>query len=181
MRTRSLVPLFLAVATASIARADDAAKVDNPQYGLWAKYKPGTSATLVADVDAGKKGKVRLELTRTLRSVTSGSLLVLGVTRASVNGVAQPAGRPVPQSIPAQVTAAEAHRTGTADVTAMGRTFACRVYEVTNPPGVDAPGTPANKATAYLSDDVPGGVVKLVATVAGGKTITFTLTATDVK
>ena len=161
-------------ATAAPPPATAPAKVDNPQFSLWAYCKPGTSVTLAGDVDNGPQGKVHLEVTQTLASVNADGAVVSEATRyltqgKTVNGPAHP------QPVPARADAGTVRPAGTADVQAMGRTFACRVYDLAPP----APG--GARATAYFSPDVPGGTVKLVLTGANGRSITFLITALDVK
>ena len=67
----------------------------------------------------------------------------------------------------------------------MGKTFKCKVFEGTGKPATPAPGAKANptalKGTIFISDDVPGGLVRLEAIGTDGKTETFILTAMDIK
>ncbi len=167
-----------ALAIAASAAGDPAATVDNPQYVLWAKCRPGASVTLSADIDLGPQGKVHLDVTQALKAVTPAGATLAKTVRATLAGVAQPAGPAVDQAVAARVPAAEARLTGTADVQAMGRAFACQVYDVSQPPA--ARGGAVTHATAYLNDAVPGGVVKLVADL-GGHPVTFVLSAVDTK
>jgi hypothetical protein len=82
---------------------------------------------------------------------------------------------------------------GEKDVQAMGKSFKCKAYEATRqpaptPPGVppaaaNAPGANAQgaKALVYISDQVPGGVVRLEATGQAGQNMVFILTGMDAK
>jgi hypothetical protein len=153
-----------------------AATVDNPQYGMWSTFKPGSSATMVGDIDAGAMGKVHLEVTQTLQSVTADAATLSQATRVTLAGQPQPARPPATQVVPAKQATEAMTQTGTADVQAMGRTFSCRVYEVGRSAGAGSP-----KGTAYVANGVPGGVVKLVLVGPNGKSLTFVLAATDVK
>ena len=173
-RVGLLLPALAATARAAAPSTAPAATVDNPQYAMWAPFKPGSSATMVGDVDAGPQGKVHLEVTQTLRSVTPDVVTLAQVTRVTMGGQVQPVTRPLVQMIPAKQARAEMVRAGSADAQAMGRTFTCRVYHV----GGGAAGPPG---TAYAADGVPGGVVKLVVNAPDGTPITFVLSATDVK
>jgi hypothetical protein len=67
---------------------------------------------------------------------------------------------------------------GTADVTAMGRSFRCRVFEGTaglGPCSGDGP------FTIYFCDEVPGGIVKYVGDGPGGDPMTLTAAALEVR
>jgi hypothetical protein len=171
-------------AAAPAARAGDAAggKVDSPRYAAWSKCKPGTSATLSADLTMGT-AKVHVEMTRTLVSVTPDAATVTVVTKASAMGHDNP-----PQSrtenVPAKEDASTVTDAGKADVTAMGKTYSCHVYQTTaSAAGVTGGrgAAPTGTAKMYFSDDVPGGLVKLEATGPTGAVIDFVLTAVDVK
>ena len=151
-----------------------AATVDNPQYALWSTFRPGSSATMAGDLDAGAMGKVHLEVTQTLQSVAPDAITLSQATRLTLSGQPQPARPPAKQVIPAKQAAADMTPAGTADVQALGKTFSCRVYDVGR-----AGGGP--KGTAYVASGVPGGVVKLVLVGPNGRSLTFVLSATDVK
>ena len=154
---------------------------DNPNYLVWAKFKPGSSCTVAADIRDGQD-YILIETTRTLVSVTADQVVVQTVTRAKRNGHEDPA-VPINQTITAKTDKDEIRETGRKDVDAMGKTFACRVWDSTPAkadPSAGHSSTPAPaeslKATIYVSDDVPGGVVRLEGQGPKGQSILFILT-----
>lgn len=182
VRAAHRLALSVILATTAAARADGPAAttapadtVANPQYDQWAKYKPGTAVTLVADTDAGGLGRVHLEVTQTLRSITPEAATLSHANRQMIDGRLQPAGRVTTQTIAARQPASAMRDVGSADVQAMGRAFKCRVCEMSQPGPVGQ-----THVTAYLSDEVPGGVVKLVVRSGKGTAITFLINAISV-
>ena len=150
--------------------------VDNPQYAAWARCRVGTSVTMVSDTDAGAAGQIHLEVTQVLKSVTADAVTLAHANKLTVGGKPQPGGPVTTQTIAAKVRPAEMKPIGNADVSAMGRSFTCHVYEAAQPGGRGAP-----PVTAYLNDGVAGGVVKLVVPMGKGMALTFVLTAADAK
>ncbi len=167
---------------ASTVRADD--MVDNPRYTAWAKFKPGSTNTLAADMDR-HGNKVHIEVKRTLISISDTEAVI--ETKAVVNVMDHDHEMPATQeTIKAKANAEDFKQTGEQSVDAMGKTFKCKVYEAAAKPDAtvdrkEVPGTnmQGKKATVYASDDVPGGVVKLETDEPAGKTLTFILTAMD--
>ena len=167
----------------SSVRADDTAV--NPKYTNWAKFKPGSSNTIAADADA-PQGKVHIEVTRTLVSVADDELVVSTKTVINImgNDREMPA---MKETIKAKEIKEDIKATGEQDVTALNKTFKCKVYEVTPKPDAEkntklVPGLEGRKTTVYINDDVPGGIVKLESVLKDGKTpITFVLTAMESK
>ena len=149
--------------------------IDNPQYALWAKYKPGSSATLTGDIDS-QMGKIHVEMTQTLSSITADKATVSSAETVTVMGQS----RTMPaqtHDVDAKEAKEEATQTGTKDVTAMGKTFPCKVFEETVKGGMGGGG----KITAYVNADVPGGVVQMDVPAPGGKTGSLVMTAMDAK
>ncbi len=179
---------FLGLAAAAPARAED---VDSPQYGAWAKFKPESSSTLAADIKMGAGNSFHIETTMTLKSVTAQQVEVEATGKVNIMGQDRTT-PPQTRTIPAKETKQDRKDLGEQDVQAMGKTFKCKVYEITgggasglapSPRGPAAGGANPNaKATLYVNDDVPGGVVKMdVSSGPGGQAMSFTLTAMDVK
>ena len=83
---------------------------------------------------------------------------------------------PQKQDIPAQIAKRTITQSATEKVDAAGKTFECKVYEMSN----DESGQPGAKAKVWLSDEVPGGVVKLEATLPNGS-VTGSLTKFEAK
>jgi hypothetical protein len=153
------------------ARADDA-KVENPMCTAWNKCDAGTSVTMEADFDPGNGQKVHMTGTDTLKEKTADGV--------KVDSVADVAGDKHEDShtYPAKVDAADCTDTGkTEDVKAMDKTFKCKVYEMSGA-CVGQPGE--TKATVYMSDEMPGGAVKVVLHL-GDKEIVMMVTGTKNK
>ncbi len=155
---------------------DPSAMIDNPQYTAWAKCSVGTSVTLVGETEAGGLGRVHVEVTQTLTAIAPEAVTLSHANAVTVSGQPQPAGPVTTQTIGAKIASIAMKLVGTADVTAMGRTYPCHVYEAAQP-GVRG----ATKSTVYMNDSVPGGVVKLVAAAGGGASVTFLLASVSVK
>ena len=150
--------------------------IDNPQYAAWARCRVGTSVTMVSDTDAGGMGHVHLEVTQVLKSVSADAVTLTHANQLTVAGKPQPGGPITSQTIAAKVAPEAMKPIGNADVSAMGRSFTCHVYEAAQAGGRGAP-----PVTAYMNDAVAGGVVKLVVPMGKGMALTFVLSATDFK
>ena len=166
------------------ARAGD--MVDNHKYQAWAKFKPGSSSTISADIDkAGNK--IHLDMTRKLVSLDDDKVVIEVASTVTFMGHDHAA--PTRQeTYPAKIDKekVDIKKTGDKEIDAMGKTFKCTVYEATGDPdaptGRGAVMNPDNmKATAYISDDVPGGLVRLDGKGQDGKDMTLVLTAMETK
>jgi hypothetical protein len=166
------------------ARAGD--MVDNQKYQVWAKFKPGSFSTVSMDMEKGAT-KIHLELTRTLISVDSDNAVVETVSKMTFMGQdhASPARR---ETISAKIDKDKdsIRETGNKDIDAMGKTFKCKVFEATGDPDAPASHGPSvnldtMKATVYISDTVPGGLVRLDSNGQDGKPVILVLTAMESK
>ena len=83
---------------------------------------------------------------------------------------------PQKQDIPAQIAKRSITQVATEKVEAAGKTFDCKVYEMLS----DESAQNNAKARVWLSDEVPGGVVKLEASMPQGS-VTGTLTSFETK
>jgi len=167
----------------SSAKADDSAA--NPKYSAWAKFKPGSFSTVEADMDV-QGNKFHITMTRTLVSIDDDKAVV--ETRSTVNLMGQDHDSPVrTNTIQAKGDAETYKQTGEKEVQAMDKTFKCKVYEAKGNPGAKPDKTgPAGdvdnmKATVYISEIVPGGLVRLEGVGRTGKGLTFILTAMESK
>ncbi len=177
------------LASAAPVWGDGAASAESPQYKAWSKFKPGASATMVADVAMGQM-KMKVTVTHTLTSVTDTEAKVALTTTTEMMGRTQPP-KTQERTFPAKTTGEQQPKpTGNADVQAMGKTFACKVYEVSGAAmdmsgghggGAAAAAGAGTKVTIYVNDDVPGGVVKMTMDTPTGMTMNFVLTAFDAK
>jgi hypothetical protein len=170
-------PLF----AGSAARAGDA--VANPKYEAWAKFKPGSSETVSADMEV-QASKIHIQMTRTLISIDDNNAVV--ETKSTVNLMGQDHESPARQeTIPAKSDTDQLKQTGEKDIEAMNKTFKCKVYDTKGDPNAKptrgAPDPESMKATVYASDEVPGGLVRLEAAQKDGKELTFILTAMESK
>lgn len=150
-----------------------AEQIENPQYKEWAKYKPGTSTTMATTSDAGGQTS-SMETKTTLKEVTDDKI-VLDISMSMDAGGQK-------MNMPAQTTeikkmidapaAADATaaanapkpdtKTSDESVTVGAGTFKAKVTEAT----MDAGGSKTTSKT-WMSDDVPGGMVKMEASTDG--------------
>ena len=151
--------------------------VDNPQYLMWAKFKPGSSCTLTADV-ASPMGKVHREVTQTLKAVTADTVTLEVVDTMTMVGQTrtQP---PQTATVKSKEDHEDAKQVGTEDVPAMGKTLKCRVFEQSTKDGQPLPG--GRTAKYYVCDEVPGGIVKAELPGPAGAAVTLELKSTEVK
>jgi hypothetical protein len=149
-------------------RADDSAgKIDNPLYTGWAKFQPNASANFEGNVESSNGDKSHVKTSITLKERTSDSVKI----EASV-GDGTTTGKGDVKTIPAKVAAGDARHLKDEDVTAMGKTFKCQVFEIKSAAaGEEGDDT----ATVYMCDGVPVGMVKIVFHTLGEKDQTLTL------
>ena len=179
----SLAALFALPVT---ARAADAASapttapttapeelIDNPQFAHWTKFNIGSSATLSTEIKTSGQ---------TISTVSTNKLLEKDGEKVivEISGTMNIAGQknelpPQKQTIPAQIAKRSIKQAATEAVEAAGKTFDCKIYEMLNDPG-----QPDAKAKVWLSDEVPGGVVKLEAAMPQGS-VTGALTGFETK
>jgi hypothetical protein len=151
---------------ASLVRAADV--VDSPRYQAWSKFKVGSSHTLSGTMNGGAV-PVQTEMTQKLVELTDDHVTIETTATTTVMGRSHTM-PPRSQSIPAKEEMKDVTELGNEKVDAMGKTFDCKVYEITKGPPV-ATGRPTQpnqesggKAKIWVSPEVPGGVVKLEAT-----------------
>jgi hypothetical protein len=156
----------------AIGLADDKTdKIDNPLYSAWSNFQPNASATYEGDVESSNGEKSHVKTSITLIERTADGMKI----QASV-GDGNSAAKSDSKSIPAKVAAGDARHLRDEDVTAMGKNFKCKVFEIKSAAaGEEGDDT----ATVYLSDDVPGGMVKMVFHTQGEKDQTLLLTASN--
>jgi hypothetical protein len=186
MNRAFLFALVVVACFAGAVRADDsAATKDNPNYLVWSKFKPGSTTTVVADITEGKDN-VHIETTRTLLSVSADNVVIetTSIRKTKGHEITQ---APVKQTIPAKTDKDEIKETGTKDMDAMGKTFKCRVWD-SAPAKAAKPAESSKvsasegmKATIYISDEVPGGIVRLDGIAQNGSSVTFILTKFEAK
>jgi hypothetical protein len=183
IRVAILLALLFPAGISAIAQAGESR--DNPNYAVWAKFKPGSTSTVTADIRDGENN-IHVEVTRTLESVSDDKIVVKKVSVSKEKGHVQTTA-PETETIPAKTEKDEIKETGKKDIDAMGKTFKCRVWD-SKTAGKAAAGTPSNpapaptvNATVYVSDDVPGGVVRLDMVTPKGQSVNFVLTSFEAK
>ena len=168
-----------------VATARAQGLVDNPQYTSWAKHKPGTSVVMKMTQNVGGMNQ-NVEVKQTLKEVTPDQATV--EMQMSVGGQSMP-GAPV--TIKSKVSPEEAKfgqlpagakadvkDVGTESVTVGGKTYNCKVAEVTG----ESQGT-KSKGKVWRSDEVPGEIVKMEMNTEGAQagSVTMELVSVDKK
>jgi len=151
---------------------------ENPEYVYWAKFKPGTTAVTVSELDGGRV-KYTTENTTTLVEVKPDMLVLETATTTTVNGQtkAAPARK---RDVPAKKgDVIEMKDTGEEELEVAGKKLKCKVKEYTSKIGLKGAEI-ETKGKAYFNESVPGGVVKMVTSNTRGTT-TLTLKSFDVK
>ncbi|MCC7351315.1 MAG: hypothetical protein IT446_12170 [Phycisphaerales bacterium] len=153
-----------------IARAEDQATLmDNPLFEVWSAHNIGSSETLEGKITGPGGQQMVMESTYTLKEKTDDYVTV--ETSASMEMMGQKHNLPPQQKqIKAQVEKVDVVRVGSEEVSAMGQTFECDVYEIHSD---NSKPTEVN-AKLWANKDVPGGVVKMEANSPHG-TVTLLL------
>ncbi len=164
--------------------ADDGRQTDNPIYQACAKFKPGSTATYTITA-ASAQGRRDMTISFELRAITpDAATLATTVTTPGRSGDPYASSLPVP----ARMSADQAWPvpSGNEDVTVAGRALHCRVFTMRGPLPMathrsDQP-TPLSDNKLWVSDDVPGGLVKMqsdrdVSDETGKAHLVMTLTA----
>jgi len=172
--------LILALEFSAAARADDS--TPNPKYLAWSKFNPGSSETFEADIQ-NQGQRYHIQTRQTLLSVADDQVVVETVSTGTLKGQ-KPTVSTKRETFKSKTVPTDLKLIGEKEVPAMGKTFKCKVFEGTGKPATAAGAKDdptAMKATIYLSDKIPGGLVRLDTAGPDGKTQTFILTATEVK
>jgi hypothetical protein len=161
------IALCVLLAASSFAAAE---MIDNPQYQGWAKRNPGSSAMLKGKTVA-MGHTMDMEMTQKLIEVTPEEVVIEASTVMTMLGNKLPA-QTMKQNIPAKVEkdpSAEdptqpkvEWKEGEEKVEVMGKSFTCKVYESSMKQG-----NSTMVAKVWSTEEVPGGMVKMQATVDG--------------
>lgn len=170
----------MAAACTAISAAHAADTIDNPKYLVWSNFKEGSSSTVSADVQSEQKN-MHIDVAKTLKSVAADQVVV--ETVVTTNGKAA---APTTETIAAKTLDDSIKIAGNRQILAMGKTFQCKVWDVTGNSSNSshagmAPQVNGTKAIIYVCPDVPGGVVELDSVNQNGKQINFVLTAMEAK
>lgn len=148
-----VVALTLVAAASPLARADE--QVSNPQFTSWTKFGVGSTVTLAGTVDAGQV-KVSLSTKRTLKEKADDHIVVEIVATTEIMGESH-ASQPKSRTIPAKVESKDLKEIGSEKVEAAGKTYDCKIYQWKDP----SSNTDTGEVKVWVSDAVPGGVVKM--------------------
>lgn len=184
--TRMFAAAVLAVFAGGLALAQE--KVENPEYASWAKHKKGTAVTLKSTTVAGAINSESV-ITTTLADIGADSLTVEMAVTSKVNGMEfknPPIKREIAKSValPAgvkkedfgKVAAGAKAEEGTETVKVGGAEYKAKWYK-----SKTKAGDGEVESKVWMSDDVPGGLLKTVATTTGATPATVTLEVVEVK
>jgi len=188
MRRARTAALFAVFALAATAAGQET--VENPEYAAWAKFKPGTALT-VKVVSAAANTTTEVLLTNTLVQVGADKLVIETAVTTKAGGMEfkQPAmKRDVPKTVtlPAGVKKDEMPapgkkppgtvEEGTETIKVGGAEYKTKWYRIkSNTNGVEVEGR------TWMSDEVPGMVVKSETTVKGPMTATTKMEVVEFK
>jgi hypothetical protein len=184
-RIAAAVAVLTLTLAAGAARAADQT-LPNPEFASWSKFKPGTSVTLKS-VNEFDKTKLESVMTMTLVEVGADKLVIETTNVARINGMeikSPPEKRDVAKTftIPKVEVKddpkAEKPKTeeGTETLKAAGVEVKAKWYKFTQ----EADGTKTESQT-WMSDEIPGGLVKTVTKVTGAATATYTTEVVEFK
>jgi hypothetical protein len=180
-----------AVVFALVARpafAEDKDTYPNPEFGTWSKCKAGTSVTLKTTTDAAGM-KSELLMTNTLVEVGADKLVIETTNTIKVNGmeIKTPAQKReitktimVPKGVkkddPANGKPKGTTEEGTETLKVAGMEVKTKWYKA----AVEVAGV-KSETKHWVSDDVPGMVVKSVTTTTGAVNSTTTMELIEIK
>jgi len=157
------VAALLALAPAAVAQE----KIDNPEFGTWSKYKKGASVTMKSTTEFAKTSSETV-MTFTLVEVGADKLVIETTSVAKINGMeikVPPMKRDVTKTIELPKGAkkedfssgkpAGTTEEGTETVKVGGTEVKTKWYKYK----VEMDGT-KTEAKMWISDDVPGGMVR---------------------
>lgn len=177
----SLAVLALAV---SVARAEDIA---NPEFGSWAKHKKGTSITMKTVTSTGGMN-IEILTTTTLLEVGADKITVETATVTKLNGMefkAPGVKREIGKTVNVPKGAAKLDpagkppgtvEDGTETVKVGGTEIKAKWFKAK----LDVAGTKTESKT-WMSDDVPGLMVKMEATTTGAAASTIKMELIEFK
>ena len=159
----AIAALLAVVAWLGSPSAQAAEMVDNPQYLSWSKHKTGTTVTLKQDIAMGPMN-LSGTTTQTLVELTADKAVIEHATTMDVAGQKQESKNK--QEIPSKVEKGKefnpsgkgtAKETGTEKVDVAGKSYECKIIEMTGGEGDQ------NKASGKMwhTTEIPGGAAKL--------------------
>jgi hypothetical protein len=153
--------LFVMAASPRTARAD---QVDNPLYAAWAKFKPGSTATIKHAMHMEGGG---MNMDRTFE--TTSKLVEVTPEKATLNATTTAGGRTTvhKQELASKMDSADKNlpkQIGQETITVDGKSYSCTIYDLE----INEHGSVAH-AKAWVASEVPGGVVKMESHVTQGE------------
>jgi hypothetical protein len=186
MRPVALASAVLVALAAGPAPAQET--VDNPEFATWSKFKPGTSITIKSTTTANGMA-TELAMTVTLVEVGTDKVVLetSGVTKAMGMEFKLPASKrdsPKTITLPKDVPKPPApgakpegtYEEGTETVKAAGTEFKTKWYKTK----AEAGGV-KTESKMWISDDVPGTVVKMESKSSGAATAETKFELTEFK
>jgi hypothetical protein len=177
MRSSRLILIVMGVCglnlcLGTLARAEE---MDNPQFLAWTKFDVGSSETLEATV-AGPNGReMKVQSTNKLLDKAADHVTIEIVASMNVMGQTRTM-PPQKQTVRSRIEKKDYKQIGTEEVSAAGKTIMCKVYEgkgmapaPQGPPRQGAAQQGGGTAKVWVSDEVPGGLVKVEAQSEKGK------------
>jgi hypothetical protein len=183
MSLKSILAAGVILACSSAAFAE---QIDNPAYTQWAKFKEGTTVTTKSETDmAGNKSE--MEITKTLTAISADKATI--ETKMTMINAGTPMALPaqsadIPAKIDKPATPAATDqpkpdvKEGTDTVDVAGKSVSCKTTEST----MTVNGMNIASKT-WMSDDVPGSLVKMESTTTGAMsgTTKMAITAMTIK
>lgn len=147
-----------------LARAEEEVPMmDNPLFEVWSGHNVGSSETLEGKINGPNGQQMVMESTYTLKEKTDDQVTI--ETTVSMEMMGQKHTMPPQQkAIKARVEKVDFEQVGSEEVSAMGKTFKCEIYEAHQ----DNSKSKEFKAKVWVNKDVPGGVVKMEANTPQG-------------
>jgi len=151
-----VVPTIVAIMALSTPLR--AGQVENPEYKAWASFTVGSSSSLTLK-GAGGGGYLRssggaFTNQSTLVEVDKDKVMIL---------IGSPSDSNKPRPVSATMNDGIMKQAGEENVSAMGKTFKCKVYETPKitANAADGSGQKSIQTKKWICDDVPGGLVKM--------------------
>jgi hypothetical protein len=145
------------LSVAGLVRAEEVA---NPTFENWKKFAEGSNSTLSMTIEAVGQKMTSEAVSKLVKKEDDGVTIEVS-SSMEIAGQKQTM-PPQTQKVAPKVEKADAPTQvgeSTEKVEAAGKTFDCKVYEVSK----KQPNGQTVKAKMWVSDDVPGGVVKMEA------------------
>ena len=179
VRQFRLTPAAVALAILGLATVCQADVDKDAVLKCWQKFKPGSSATMVANIGAGGYS-MQMSKKESLVEVSSDKVVIETTVSMNMGGTPR-SNPPVRRTIsPGSERHDEMKEVGHEKVEAAGKTWDCDVLEGSAMlPARGGPPT-ASKARIWINTDVPGGVVKIAVT-GGPQEIVYLLSSYEVK